>query len=147
MNRHVTEIAAELDALTPHDFDYTNAGAKGRERLDALCEEMRSAEDPSTFAPVIFRTMERMDGVELGTPGPLVHTLESWCGLYETLLAESIRRKPTPLSVWMVNRILNARPPDVESWMALLRNVSESTTASAETKAEAARFVRYQTGG
>jgi hypothetical protein len=66
----------------------------------------------------MFRTMERLDGVELGTPGPLVHTLETWRGGYEKLLAESARRKPTSLSVWMVNRILNVRPPDSDSWLA-----------------------------
>ena len=61
--------------------------------------------------------MERLDGVELGTPGPLVHTLETLRGGYEMLLAESVRRKPTLLSVWMVNRILNVNPPDAESWL------------------------------
>jgi hypothetical protein len=147
MNRSVAEIASDLDALTSHDFDYANPGARGWERLDELCDEMRAVNDPATFAPVMFRAMERMDGVELGTPGPLVHTLETWRGGYEKLLAESIRRKPTPLSVWMVSRILNARPSDAEAWMALLRNVVDNPAASAEAKAEAAGFIEFQTGG
>jgi hypothetical protein len=147
MNRHVAEIAADLDALTPHDFDYANVGARGWKRLDELCDAMRAVNDPATCAPVMFRTMERMDVVDLGSPGPLVHTLETWRGGYEQLLAESILRKPTPLSVWMVNRILNARPVDAESWMALLRAVVGNPAASAEAKAEAARFVEYQTEG
>lgn len=88
--------------------------------------------------------MERLDGVDLGTPGPLVHTLEAWRGSYEPLLAESVRRKPTLLSVWMVNRILNREPPDAESWVILLRSVAEHSAASAVTKAQAEHFIKYQ---
>jgi hypothetical protein len=146
MPRTVAEIAADFDALTERDFDYAVAGARGCERLDELCDEMRAVNDPAAGAPVMFRTMERLDGVDLGTPGPLVHTLETWRGWYEKLLAESLRRKPTPLSVWMVNRILNGRPPDAASWIALLRSVADNAAASDETKAQAEGFIEYQTG-
>ena len=78
MTRSVDEIAAAFDALTAHDFDYANAHADGWERLDELCDELRAVNDPAACAPILFRIMERLDGVELGTPGPTVHTLESW---------------------------------------------------------------------
>jgi hypothetical protein len=146
MPRSVAEIAADFDALTAHDFDYAIASARGWERLDELCDEMRAIDDPAACAPVLFRTMERLDGVELGTPGPLVHTLEDWRGGYEELLAESVLRKPAPLSVWMVNRILNTRPPDAERWLALLRSVANNPKASEVTRAQAELFVKYQTG-
>ncbi len=91
----------------------------------------------------MFHTMERLDGVDLGTPGPLVHTLESWRGGYEEMLVQSVRRKPTPLSVWMVNRILNAHSPNARhGWNS--SEASPTTAASAETKAEANRFITYQ---
>src|SRR5262245_61508811 len=147
MPRMVTEIAADLDALAARDFDYSNTGARGWERLDELCDELREVNDPAVCAPVIFRTMERLEGVNLGTPGPLVHTLETWRGRYERLLAESVKRRPTVLSVWMVNRILNVRPLDGELWLALLRNVAHDPAASDKTKAEAKRFIEYQSGG
>ena len=146
MPRTVIEIAADFDALTSLDFDDANRDAKGWDRLCELCEEMRTVNDPTVCAPVIFRTMERLDGAELGTPGPLVHTLESWRGGYETLLAQSVQRKPTSLSIWMVNRILNACPSNSESWIALLRSVADNPNVSAETKAEAEKFVEFQTG-
>jgi hypothetical protein len=146
MSRTVSEIAADFDALEPRDFDYTNANAEGWERLDELCDEVQALNDSASFAPVLFRTMERLDGVELGNPGPLVHTLETWRGYYEALLADSVRRKPVSFSVWMVNRILNANPPDAESWLALLRSVADNSAASRETKAIAEGFVKYQTG-
>jgi hypothetical protein len=72
--------------------------------------------------------------------------LETWRGDYEKLLAESVRLKPTPLSVWMVNRILNVRPPDAESWLALLRGVADNAAASDETRAQAEGFIKHQTG-
>ena len=147
MSRHAAEIAADFDALTPHQFDYANAGARGLERLDELCDEMREINDPVVCAPGMFRTMERLDGIDLGTPRPLVHTLETWRGGYEHLLAQSVRRKPTTLSVWMVNRILNTRPADAETWMALLRGVADNPAASDETKAEAKWFIEYQVSG
>jgi hypothetical protein len=147
MPRRIAEIVADFDALAARDFDYANAGARGLERLDELCDEMRELNDPAACAPVMFRTMERLDGVDLGTPGSLVHTLETWPGGYEQMLAQSVRRKPTPLSVWMVNRILNASPPDAEAWMALLRSVANNPVASDEAKADAKGFIEYQTGG
>jgi hypothetical protein len=107
---------------------------------------MLAVNDPAACAPVLFRTMERLDGVDLGTPGPIVHTLESWRGSYEVLLRGSVQRKPTPHSVWMINRILNASPPDADSWLDLLRSVADNPAASAETKTQAEEFVRYQTG-
>ena len=126
MPRTFIKIARDFDALAERDFDYANASARGWERLAEVCDEMLAVNDPAICAPVMFRTMERLDGVELGTPGPLVHTLETWRGSYEKFLKESVRRKPTPLSVWMINRILNARPPYARSWVALLRSVANN---------------------
>jgi len=145
MPRSIAEIAADFDALTARDFEYAYPSARGWERLGELCDEMLIVNDPAACGPVIFRTMERLDGVQIGTPGSLVHTLESWPGHYEKLLAQSVRRKPTPTSVWMINRILNANPPDAASWMALLQSVSDNLAASAATKAEAERFIKFQT--
>ncbi len=147
MSRSVHEIAADFDSLDASDFDYSNTDSKGWERLDELCDEMREVDDPVACGPVMFRTIERLDGVDLGSPGPLVHSLERWGGHYEKLLAESIQRKPTPLSVWMVNRIINGRPPDAESWIAMLRSVAINAVASEETKAQSREFIEYQTGG
>jgi hypothetical protein len=146
MRRSLQEIAADFAALLAIDFDDVNATARGWERLNELCEEMRAVNDAATCAPVLFHTMERLDGVDLGTPGPLVHTLENLRGSYESLLAESIRRKPVPLAVWMVNRILNANPPDAEAWLALLRSVADNPAASTHTRARAVHYLKYQAG-
>jgi hypothetical protein len=146
MPRSVSQIAADFDALAAIDFDYSNVEADGWAKLDRLCDEMRGLNDAVACAPIMFRTMERLDNVELGTPGPLVHTLESWPGEYETLLAESVRRKPSPLTMWMVNRILNTQPPDGDVWLALLASAMENPSASDSTKSDIADFLQRQTG-
>lgn len=144
MDRSLDLIAADFESLTPEDFDGSDPAASGWQKLDMLCDEVRDLNDPVAAAPTLLRTMERLDSVELGTPGPLVHTLESRRGTYERFLVESVRRKPTTLTVWMINRILNAAPPDAESWLELLRTAADHTEASETTKAEAAEFLQYQ---
>jgi len=42
----LTEVAAELAALTPSDFDLDNIDASGAERLHALCAERTARDDP-----------------------------------------------------------------------------------------------------
>jgi len=87
--------------------------------------------------------MERLDEADLGSPGPLVHTLEAWSG-YRPLLAESSHRKPSPLTVWMANRVLNTDPPDAPEWLELLRRATGHPAACAHTQADARSFLEYQ---
>jgi hypothetical protein len=131
--RTINEIAADFDTLTAGDFDNGKGESAGWDKVDGLCDELRQLDDPDRYAPLLFRTMERLDEVELGTPRPLVHTLESWPGKYESLLAESVRRKPSPLTVWMVNRILTTHPSDADAWLGLLRAAIVHSSASAST--------------
>jgi hypothetical protein len=56
----------------------------------------------------ILRFMEEHPDIDFGMPGPLVHFVERFHGKgYEGKLVESIERRPTPLTVWMLNRIIN----------------------------------------
>ena len=143
MPRTAEQIIAELDSLSDADFDLNNADARGEEQLQETCDE--SAEhDYRECAPAMFRVMERLVDADLGSPGPLVHTLERWRGPFEPLLYESVRRMPSPLSLWMVNRIINARPADVDQWMALLREAADHPDASPSTRAEAMEFLQFQ---
>jgi hypothetical protein len=43
----------------------------------------------------MFNVMERPPDADLGSPGPLVHTLERWRG-YEPELVNSVRRRMLP---------------------------------------------------
>ena len=64
MPRSVSQIAADFDALAAIDFDEADGWAK----LDRLCDEMRELNDAAACAPIMFRTMEHLDNVDLGTP-------------------------------------------------------------------------------
>jgi hypothetical protein len=87
----------------------TSAQSRVRRNADEIESALRT---PVRLLPATgwFKSWERRP-----------YTLESWPGRYEALLAESVRRKPSPLTVWMVNRILNARSPDADAWLTLLR--------------------------
>jgi hypothetical protein len=141
----LTEIAAQLDALTAADFDDMNVDADGMDRLYAITDELSGRTDPQAWAPLLFRLLERLDTVDLGSPGPVVHTLERVpAPVLHPLLAESVRRKPAPLTVWMVNRVLNTGPPDASDWLALLAGVERAPAASPEALADARQFLAYQ---
>ena len=142
MPRPISDIAADLDRLSSKDVDLSFEGADGAERLRDLCDELRAVDDVSSVATLCFGLMERLPDAELGTPGPLVHELELRVG-YEGHLEVSVRRMPTPLSVWMVNRIVNAGDPEGR-WRDLLGLAVQHPLASEATKAEARDFLRYQ---
>ncbi len=142
--RNIKDIAAGFDSLTADDFDWSNREANGWERLQFLCDELVEISEPTTCTPIMFRLMERLDRSDLGTPGPLVHAIEKLRGGYESLLAESLRRKPSPLTIWMANRILNTNPTDTNEWLALLRSIADHPEASILAKQEAADFLIFQ---
>ena len=109
------EIITGLRTLRPSDFDYSNMEARGWERLSELTDALTGIPGgPEAAIPELFGVMERMPDADLGSPGPLVHTLEALKG-YEVELIRSVSRSPSLLSVWMINRILNTdvRPSSV----------------------------------
>jgi hypothetical protein len=142
MNRTLEEITTDLDQLSPLDFDYSHVDARGLERLNQFCAEITEF-GTELAAPILFATMERLDGCDLGSPGPLVHTVESMPN-YQQFLKDSLFRKPTPLSVWMTNRIVNSHPRNRADWLSLLRRTSSHPSASAETKRQALLFLKFQ---
>jgi hypothetical protein len=145
MNRSLTGVATELEALTLLDFDPMNVDAAGADRLQAICAELVQRNDPEQWAPLLYALMERLDDADMGSPGPIVHALEAWSG-YPPILAESLHRKPTPLTVWMVNRLLNTDPSDASHWLELLRRTAEHSAASPKARADAQDFLEHQAG-
>jgi len=143
MARDRTGVVVDFRKFTADDFDDLN-GATGPQRLYALCEEVLAMPDPTQVFPELFALMERLSDSDLGTPGPLVHTMETRIGSYERFLVESINRKPTDLSVWMVNRILNGPEENKAFWMDVLVIASEHPSATQLIKDQAKRFIELQ---
>jgi len=96
--------------------------------------------------PPIFSFMEEYHDKELGSPGPLVHFIEEENDYHE-VLKESLNRKPTVLTLWMVNRIINGVPEAEKlEWLSTLELVSSNELADEIAKGEAARYLEYQRG-
>jgi hypothetical protein len=153
MPRTRVEVEAELDRLQPRDFNDRNSGADGLERLHALIPEFVSVSEPEDASRTILGLVERLSDSQeidpagdLGTPGPMVHALEKLRG-YEPLLIESVQRFPTPLTVWMVNRIMNTLEKGSDRWAQLLELLKRSAVAvraAPGARESAEDFILYQ---
>lgn len=137
--------AQRLRALAAEDFYHDNPASVGEEELRSVCEELQGHGTVVDCAGDMFDLMERLDDVDLGSPGPLVHALESTAPDYEPSLVASVQRKPSPLSVWMVNRILNTNRHDRDRWLELLRLAFGHPLSSDQTRRDAEDFLALQT--
>lgn len=98
-------IAERLrDAPEGHD-DYVGY-------LYDLLDGARDADADDTTFVEAFRFIERNADADLGTPGPLIQFLERFYPRYCARLVESVQRRPTSYTLWMLNRILNSSPSE-----------------------------------
>jgi hypothetical protein len=148
MSQSFDQILTGLAALKPEDFDFMRSDSDGPERLNTLTAELMTLPQPERGIQAMFDVMERMPESDLGSPGPLVHTLEQMRGHYESELLASLKRRPTPLAVWMVNRILNATDSTEQRkfYMDLLRFAAEHPAAPEAARREAQDFIQHQSG-
>lgn len=82
----------------------------------------------SEIVEPILQFMEKHPSLDFGMPGPLVHLVEQYYGRgYEQKLVESIQRKPTMHTAWMLNRVINGtKDPDTRA--RLIATLKESKT-------------------
>lgn len=105
----VEEIAMQLQRLALTE-DFARASAE-------LVEAWSLAQVGIEAVEPILRFMEEHPSIDFGMPGALVHFVERFYGKgYENNLIESVKKKPTPVTVWMLNRIINgAKYPQLKS--------------------------------
>jgi len=74
--------------------------------------------------------MERNPDIDYGMPGPIVHFVEKFYGNgYEERLVESIKRKPTKHTLWMLNRVINGSSGEVKKeYLNVLADITSDTT-------------------
>lgn len=138
LDERIVRVEARRLRLGKKDMD-------GPERLHDITEALLELPKPERAIKSFFDVMERMPEADLGTPGPLVHTLEKLPG-YQTELAASIKRIPTHLSLWMVNRILNVTKVegDREHWLKLFSTAAKHPCSTERAKRDALHFIEYQ---
>jgi hypothetical protein len=117
--------------------------------LSELMDCWTEAQDKEKAVAAIFQLMEKYPHADFGSPGPLVHSLEA-CGasMYEGELHKSLMRKPTSLTLWMYNRIINAENDSriVKGHTERLKLFSKHPLVDAETKETAENFIKHQEG-
>ena len=92
----------------------------------------------------ILRFIEEHPAVDFGSPGPLVHFTERFYGYgYEDRLLESIDRRPTALTVWMLNRVVNGTKERLQrlKFVAAMKDVVSHPLANDEIRQQANGFV------
>ncbi len=85
----------------------------------------------------VLRFMEAHPDIDFGTPGALVHFVERFRGCqYTEHLVESVKRKPTSITVWMLNRVINGENEagSKTHLIAVMRQVSHNPFADADAK-------------
>jgi hypothetical protein len=86
---------------------------------------------------VILEFMEAHPDLGYGMPGPLVHFVEEFYQKgYEEKLINSISRRPTMLTVWMLNRVINgAREPETnERLISTMRQAATNPKSDRQTR-------------
>ena len=121
-----------------------------KEDFEAIYEILNiiKEEDSMLYIEWILHFMEENHKIDYGMPGPLVHFMEKkYKKGYEKLLLESIKRKPTEHTVWMLNRILNdVNLEDRNVYMDVLKAIVKDSKYDEELRSLAKEFLEYQEG-
>jgi hypothetical protein len=114
--RGIDDVISDVDAFQSHATESENL-----ERLFAILEGLEQMPQNDRAVEPLFRLIERNSDADLGNPGPIVHSLEA-IAPRSKLLAESLMRRPTFYTIWMVGRILNSekQEPDRVFWLSQL---------------------------
>ena len=139
MTAQIQPIVTALREFAP------DASGDNVSSLYRLLDGFNALPERECAIPSMFELIERFPEADLGSPGPLVHEIEAIAG-YEEELRASLARTPTLLTVWMLNRILNATRSEKgrASWLALLREVASSPRAPESARGEARNFLEFQ---
>lgn len=135
-------MIASLDSFVASD------DGSDEETLHSIVERFEALPDRLRVVSAMFAVMERHPDADLGSPGPLVHSIERVpVTAFEPFLRASVERQPGQLNVWMVNRILNSQlsARHREDLLALLKRVTSHPQASETTRQTAERFLKHQT--
>lgn len=142
METVIEEFCRTLSSLDSKDDDLVNKLYDATDLLDGV-------QDISKAFGSIFGFIEKSPTSDFGVPGPLVHLLEGYFPNYVPRLIESIKNKPTSVTVFMMNRLLNTElsPEERGQYLLLLKSVTENEIADSMVKEEALEFYNYQTSG
>ena len=138
MTRSIEQIVREIDTF--------EIGPDYMDRLELLMDDLPSLTDGTLPMAAVLRLIERSPQVDFGSPGPLVHAIETFFGRgYEEELLQSLARRPTALTVWMLNRIINGTKGAArEYYLTVLNQIANDASVDSDASESAKHFAAYQ---
>lgn len=89
----------------------------------------------------LLELMERHPMDDFGMPGAIVHFVERFYkNGYEELLIESVKRRPTMHTVWMLNRVMNGSE-NKNDYFEIMKEVTERSDVEEEIKNSVSEFM------
>lgn len=89
----------------------------------------------------LLELMERHPMDDFGMPGEIVHFVERFYkNGYEELLIESVKRRPTMHTVWMLNRVMNGSE-NKNDYLEIMKEVTERSDVEEAIKNSASEFM------
>jgi hypothetical protein len=139
MVRPIADIVADIERFEPVDENWLD--------LEELVAELFTLPSLSS-AEVLLRVFERYptdDGA--GVFWSILHGIESLPG-YESLLIDSLRRRPSEFALIMVNRLLNSEIETVgtDRLTTVLEQVGLNESAPFEIRSQALKFLARRDG-
>ncbi|MCM1507795.1 MAG: hypothetical protein NC177_11775 [Ruminococcus flavefaciens] len=109
-------------------------------------EILEKSPDSEKYIPDILALMEDNPLADWGCPGGLVHFMESCdTAVYERLLKESVTRCPTEHTLFMFNRLCNAKSPsELPQYIDILDDIMKNTSLPEDVRKSAENFLEYQ---
>ena len=129
------DVAADLEGIANAD-DFVG-------RSSELVEAWSSAGAGLETIDPILTFIETHPDFDFGSPGPLVHFAERFYrNGYEEKLLQSIARKPTNLTAWMLNRVLNGtkEPARRQELAEVMKGIATHPLADDVTRQTANHF-------
>jgi hypothetical protein len=98
-------LIERLERATQIDDPYADFGE--------ICEDLRKEQAGPEILEILLQFIEGHPDVDYGSPGPLMHYMETFSGLvYEGAVLASLARRPTSYTIWMLNRMINSAKGD-----------------------------------
>lgn len=132
----VEKLLLEIEQLVGSDyFEY---------EMEKRMEQIKETGAGIEIAEQLLGIMERHPLDDFGMPGAMVHFIESFDPEYESILAESVKRRPALHTLWMLNRCINGNTDKKDEYINLLIETANRTDVEKSIRNSAQDFVNYQ---
>jgi len=133
MTQEITEVIGLIRTLCQRSIGEGEFNSGHNKELAEYCDVLSKNSDFDTWAPLLFEFIEEFDeqvGLDLGSPSPLISTLEANTPKYKEYLIQSMHRKPTGIALWMADRIARLPDKDKEFWLKTIKDAAKHPEAT-----------------